>query len=98
MQFTRPSAPALKSEVEAGDAVALTTKEGKRHEFEVISVTDEIIAGREVSVRVEDIEHLQVTRLSKPKTALASLGVVGVALIALGTYVFIKGVEDGFSD
>jgi predicted transcriptional regulator len=100
-QLTRPSTAIAKSEVGPGDSVSIQTKDGQRHEFRVTSVTDEAITGEAVSVKLANIEDMQVTRLSTAKTAGAFAGgslAVIILLAALGAYAFGKAIEDRFND
>ncbi|HXG28208.1 MAG TPA: hypothetical protein VNJ47_05095 [Nevskiales bacterium] len=97
-QLTRPSPHMLKSRVAEGDSVTVTTKDGSRHVFEVTSVTEDEIRGTNAAVRMDDIEDLEITRLSTGKTALAGMGGVGLAVLVLGTIFVVQTFEDGFRD
>lgn len=88
----------LKSRVAEGDSVTVTTKDGSRHVFEVTSVTEDEIRGTNAAVRMDDIEDLEITRLSTGKTALAGMGGVGLAVLVLGTIFVVQTFEDGFRD
>ena len=100
-QLTRPSATIARTEVSPGDSVEIQTTDGQRHEFKVTSVTDDAINGENTSVKLANIEDMQVTRLSTGKTvgaigggALLTLIVLGV----LGAYAFGKAIEDRHND
>lgn len=88
MTRIEPDAGRLAYRIQPGDTVHVLTKDGRRLEFEVVSIDDELISGSETSVRVEAIQEL---RREDPKyrnpvqTLVVVLAMIGgvVLLLAL---------------
>lgn len=86
----------LEEQVQPGDRVSLTTRDGREFEFEVVTVEPDALVGAEQRVEREEIVRLEVTRTSVAKTSglvvggyltfflvMVLLGVGGAA-VALG--------------
>lgn len=103
MQAVQPvTASSVRSEIEVGDQVELSLKEGKALTLTVVRVSDDALfgtdaGGRKLSARFADIQALRVKRTSALKTGgvvIAALYVVGVAVI----YMAGKAIGDSLKD
>lgn len=97
---------AAPSQVVVGDEVRVTTKAGKIYALEVTEMAVDAMIGRDDAGKLwklpfEQIQTLEVEKLSAGKTAgatFAGLGVAAVALYVLGAIAFGKAIEDASDD
>ena len=97
---------AAPSQVVVGDEVRVMTKAGKTYAIEVTEMAVDAMIGRDDAgklwkVPFEQIQTLEVEKLSAGKTAgatFAGLGVAAVALYVLGAIAFGKAIEDASDD
>lgn len=69
--------------IQVGDSVVLTTADDKQHEFEVTSITDERIMGKDIEVPIADISDVKTREPSGVKTLSLMGGVIlGIAFAA----------------
>lgn len=68
--------------IKKGDTVVVTTETGQVHTFRIVDITTGGIHGRELSIPFSDIRLLQIRRVDTRKTALLTLGVIGLGAIA----------------
>ena len=73
----------LPGQVEAGDDVRVTLRDGTQHAFVVREVTTDALVGDHLRVQQADIATLQVQAASKGKIAAGTATVGVVALLAL---------------
>ena len=73
----------LPGEVEVGDDVRVTLRDGTRHDFVVREVTADALLGDGVRVPQADIATLQVQAASKGRIAAGTISVGLVAVLAL---------------
>ena len=83
-----PTQPDQPFAVHQGDHVQLQTKDGYVHSFTVTQIEQDALAGKDIRVKFQDIEVLQVKRMSPAKigaNAVATIFVVAgsLALTAL---------------
>jgi hypothetical protein len=58
--------------IHSGDQVKIITNDGKQYQFEVISVVDGSIKGKDVEIPIKDIDMVEKRRISVGRTALLS--------------------------
>ena len=78
-----PAAQESWAEIQAGDTVALTLRDGRQVELKFVERTDQAVTGRDASgtsltVESTDIESAKVERLSAGRNVLLGVTVVGV--------------------
>jgi hypothetical protein len=69
--------------VQVGDTVELTTRAGREHRFQVIEVTDDALAGKDMRVAYADIADLKIAHKDEAKSKSVMWVLGGVALVAL---------------
>lgn len=60
--------------IAVGDDVEIVTADGARHQFEIVSIDDALIAGDSGSVAIDDVVALKTRTFSGGKTALLAGG------------------------
>lgn len=84
-----PGAPAsLVEEVQPGDRVKITTRDGRELEFEVVTVEPDALVGAEQRVARGEIANLEVTQTSVAKTS----ALVGGIYLAFFLVMVLLGV------
>jgi len=97
--LTAPVTPQMVGEdLEPGDTVTITTRQGKRYRFEVVKLTDRAIHAQRGAIAYKDIASLEVREFSAGKTAGLGAGVYVGALVALAFAgrAIAKGFEQAF--
>lgn len=106
MKAVERPAVSAPSQIIVGDEVRVTTKAGKAYALEITEMADDAMIGRDDAgklwkVPFEQIQTLEVEKLSAGKTAgatFAGVGVAAVALFVLGAIAFGKAIEDAGED
>jgi hypothetical protein len=81
------AAPGLQEQIRAGtlfkvgERVRITTIDGKRYEFEVRSIDESTITGRQYQVEIDEIRQIERGRTSAGRTTLLVVGVLVVGVI-----------------
>ncbi len=76
--------PAASRPLEAGDRVVVFTRDGRRHEFDVTSVSTELVAGGRESIPTDQIVSIQRRESSAAKTlVLVGTTIIGVTILAV---------------
>lgn len=96
-----PAAQESWAEVQAGDAVALTLRDGRQVELEFVERTGRAVIGRDASgtslaVESADIEYAGVERFSAGRSVWLGVAVVGVGFAAAAADVG-KSVTDSLT-
>lgn len=102
MKAVETPTSATPAQVVAGDQVQVTTKAGKLYVLEITEVSDDAMLGRDEAgklwkVPFDQIQTLEVEKISAAKTAgatFAGVGVVAVVLFVLGAIAFGKAIEE----
>lgn len=69
--------------VQVGDTVEVTTREGQAHRFKVTEVTDDALAGKDISIAYADISGLKVAQRNEAKSPSWPWVLGGAAVLAL---------------
>ena len=69
--------------IHPGEKVLIVTEDGKQYEFKVISIGNGFVKGKNVEIRVENIDLIEQRKVSIGKTALLLGSVFLIALIAI---------------
>jgi hypothetical protein len=86
-----PGAPArIVEEVQPGDRVKITTRDGRELEFEVVTVEPDALVGAEQRVARGEIANLEVTQTSVAKTS----ALVGGIYLAFFLVMVLLGVGE----
>lgn len=88
--------------VEAGDKVAVVTRDGEEHTFKVSAVGTDAIAGAlegggNVTVPIDDVLSLRVEEVSVGRTALAGVGVY-MLVVGIAFALAITDIMEEFTD
>lgn len=75
-----PSRIRAENLISEGDRVEIRTVDDREYQFEVVAVDDDIVRGKAVSVRIDDIAELSVRRFSGQRTAALVVVVIGAWL------------------
>lgn len=79
-----PGAPArIVEEVQPGDRVKITTRDGRELEFEVVTVEPDALVGAEQRVARGEIANLEVTQTSVAKTSALVGGIYLAFLLVM---------------
>jgi len=69
--------------VAAGDRVKIVTRDGTQHQFKVVAIDNDTIAGKDISIPIGDIIALETREFSGGKTSLLVGGTMLWMLIIL---------------
>ncbi|HEX9852392.1 MAG TPA: hypothetical protein VGA68_05235 [Woeseiaceae bacterium] len=75
---------AVQSELQAGDEVKVTRKDGSAMSFGIDTVTDEGISGDGTLIAWSDMQQIEVRQFSAGKTIGLVAGIAAVGLVAAG--------------
>ena len=73
----------LREQVNPGDTVRVTTRDGMKQDITVLETTDEQLIGEKGRVNLSDITSIEKREFSFLKTGGLTVGVVAVTLIGL---------------
>ncbi len=80
--------------IEPGDELNILTKTGDQHSITVSVVTEDYIIGGGKQFKIEDVERIEIKKISSAGTAAGTVGgvVVGVGLVYL-YYLIIAAIS-----
>ena len=71
----------LENSVKKGDDIKVIMKDGTKHEFTVIELTDQLIIGKNISVPIHDISTLEIETVSIGKTSIVTVVILGILVL-----------------
>ena len=87
VQQVGQSPETLRSTLEVGDEVRITTSGGELYEFTIESIDESAIAGEGNVISYDDIENVEATRTTAAGEQIAVLGGVAIAGAALWYFI-----------